>query len=98
MPRTSKVFIICGYASGSVAGEGKKMPSVVHELVDVHVGEHGRRTLLRTDEVQRDEGKETDEHRPRQDLADRDPDWDGYCGGYRLRHGELLGLARPLRG
>lgn len=61
-----------------VAGKAEQMATVVKEFVDRAAVDERGGSLLRTDEIDRQEHQETAEDRPRQKLAkgdDRDRDW-----------------------
>src|SRR5579875_906309 len=71
IPRISKPRTT-GRPSASVAGEAQQMPSVVDELVNVHAGNERGGALLGADEVEGEQGEQSAEYRPRQNLAQRD--------------------------
>ena len=54
----------------SMAGEGEQVAAIMHEFMDIHAGDERRRSLLRTDEINRQQQDEPGENRPWQKLSD----------------------------
>src|SRR5215471_4147946 len=74
-PRTISFHSTPGHPPGSVAGEAEEVPSVVHELVDVHVVPAQRhRALVNADEVVHRQGDERGDRQPQRRLRNRQHD------------------------
>jgi hypothetical protein len=58
-----------------MAGKAEKVPPIVDEFVDIHTGEKGGRTLLRADEIERQQEEQPREHRTRENLRYGDRGW-----------------------
>jgi len=74
-----------------VAGKAEQMASVVEELMDGAAVDQRGRTLLRTDEVDRQQHQQTAKERPGQKFAEGDDgkrDWLGNRSAYGVGHDE----------